>query len=136
MSNGSSELRQRLADYWSGHAPGLVAEDAVFHELGSGLDYHGTADIDAMLHWFYNVALDARAVPKKVILDESGEAAAVAGRVVGRHIGEFAGVPATGKEINVQLCVTYAIEGDRIREAWVYFNMPEFMRQVGAAPVA
>ena len=134
MANGSSGLRQRLADYWKGHAPDLIAEDAVFHELGSGLDYRGTDEINAMLHWFYNVAFDARAVPKKVILDEDESAAAVAGRVTGRHVGEFAGVPGTGKEINVQLCVTYAIDGGQVREAWVYFNTPEFMRQVGAAP--
>lgn len=134
MSDRSSELRKRLADYWSGHAPGLVADDAVFHDLASGRDFRGTTEINEMLHWFYNVAFDARAVPKKVILDDSESAAAVAGRVIGRHIGEFAGVPATGKEINVQLCVTYAIDGGQIREAWVYFNIPELMRQVGAAP--
>jgi hypothetical protein len=86
-----------------------------------------------MLHWFYNIALDARAEPKVIILDESTRAAAVAGRVVGRHIGEFAGVPPSNRDINVQLCVTYRLSEDQIKEAWVYFNLPEFLRQVGAS---
>lgn len=133
MTSGSSDLRQRLAGYWSGRAQDIVAEEAVFHDLASGRDFRGRREIGEMLHWFYNIAFDAQAVPKKVILDEAESAAAVAGRVVGRHVGEFAGVAPTNREISVQLCVTYALEGGQIREAWVYFNMPEFMRQVGAA---
>ena len=126
-------MRSRLAEYWRGHAPDLVSADAVFHDLSSGQDFAGSEAIKGMLHWFYNIAFDARAEPKIVILDESASAAAVAGRVIGRHIGEFAGVPPTNRDINVQLCVTYRIGDDRIQEAWVYFNLPEFLRQVGAA---
>ena len=127
-------MRERLKGYWRGHSPDLVAPDAVFHDLASGQDFAGLDAIGEMLHWFYNVAFDARAEPRIVILDEQIGAAAVAGRVIGRHTGEFAGVPATGRDIDVELCVTYALAGDQVREAWVYFNLPEFMRQVGAAP--
>jgi hypothetical protein len=129
----ANDMRSGLAEYWSGHAPDLISADAVFHDLSSGQDFAGAQQINGMLHWFYNVAFDARAEPKIVILDESSGAAAVAGRVVGRHVGEFAGVPPSNRDINVQLCVTYRIVDDQIQEAWVYFNLPEFLRQVGAA---
>lgn len=131
----SSGMRRKLWDYWSGHGSAdVIAEDAVFHELASKRDYRGKAEIGEMFHWFYEVALDAHSVPRKLILDEEEDAVAIAGRVIGRHTGEFAGVPATGKEINVHMCVTYALRDGQIREAWIYFNVPEFLRQVGAAP--
>lgn len=128
----ADDMRERLAAYWRGHEPDIVADDAVFHDLSSGQDFRGREAIGQMLHWFYNVALDARAEPRIVILDEAQSAAAVAGRVIGRHTGDFAGVPPSGRDVNVQLCVTYALRGNSIREAWVYFNVPEFLRQVGA----
>jgi hypothetical protein len=31
----------------------------------------------------------------------------VKGDFVGKHIGEFAGIPATGKDVRVPLCVVY-----------------------------
>ena len=126
-------MRERLTAYWSGHAEELIADDAVFHDLSSGQDFPGREAVGQMLHWFYNVAFDARAEPKRVILDEETGFAAVEGRVVGRHIGDFAGVPGTGSDIDVALCVIYALSGAQVHEAWVYFNVPEFMRQVGAA---
>lgn len=128
------DMRKRLWDYWAEHTAGMVADDAVFHELGSGRDFRGSDEIDGMFQWFYHVAFDAHAVPKKVIYDEQEGSAAVAGRIIGRHIGEFAGVPATNQEINVRMCVTYALRDGKISEAWVYFNTPEFLRQVGAVP--
>ena len=128
----ASDLRARLDGYWRGHSPDIVADDAVFHDLASGQDFKGREEIGQMLHWFYNIAFDAQAVPSIVILDEEAGSAAVAGRVIGRHVGDFAGVPGTGREVNVRLCVTYRLAGDQIKEAWVYFNVPEFLRQVGA----
>ena len=127
------DMRSQLAEYWRGHAPGLVSNDALFHDLASGQDFAGLDAINGMLHWFYNIAFDAHAEPRIVILDEQAGSAAVAGRVIGRHIGEFAGVPASDRDINVQLCVTYRLGDNQIKEAWVYFNLPEFLRQVGAA---
>ncbi len=52
---------------------------------------------------------------------------------MGKHIGEFAGIPATGKDVKVPLCVVYDLENDRIKRGRVYFEMPVSMRQLGVS---
>jgi predicted ester cyclase len=52
--------------------------------------------------------------------------------VVGKHIGEFAGIPATGgKEFRVPLCVVYDVEDDQIKRARIYFEIPALLAQLG-----
>jgi predicted ester cyclase len=50
---------------------------------------------------------------------------------VGKHIGEFAGIPATGKEFRVPLCVVYDLKDDLIKRARIYFEMPALLAQLG-----
>jgi predicted ester cyclase len=51
---------------------------------------------------------------------------------VGRHIGEFAGVAATNRDVRVPLCVVYDVESDKIKRGRVYFEIPALMAQLGA----
>ena len=53
------------------------------------------------------------------------------GLFVGKHIGEFAGVPATNKDVRIPLLVVYDVENDQINRARVYFMMSSFFAQVG-----
>jgi predicted ester cyclase len=49
---------------------------------------------------------------------------------VGTHIGEFAGVPATGRTVRVPLCVVYDLEAGTITRARVYLELPVLLRQL------
>jgi predicted ester cyclase len=51
---------------------------------------------------------------------------------VGTHVGEFAGVPATGRRVRVPLAVAYDLADGRITKGRVYFEIPAFLAQVGA----
>ena len=51
--------------------------------------------------------------------------------IVGRHIGEFAGVPATNRQVRVPVCVVYDLERDMIKRARVYLEIPVLMKQLG-----
>ncbi len=55
----------------------------------------------------------------------------VEGDFVGKHIGEFAGIPATGKDVCVPLCVVYDLVNDQIKQGRVYFEMPALLQQLG-----
>jgi len=57
--------------------------------------------------------------------------AVVEGDFVGKHIGEFAGIPATGKNVRVPICVVYDLENDKIKRGRVYFEMPALLQQLG-----
>jgi predicted ester cyclase len=83
-----------------------------------------------MLHYIYHVAFEARAETRNMVFAD-GQAVLEAD-FVGKHIGEFAGVPATGKTVRVPLCVVYDLVNDRIARGRVYFEVPAFLKQVGA----
>jgi predicted ester cyclase len=68
------------------------------------------------------VAFDADTETTGMIIGDGK--AMVEGYVTGKHIGEFAGIPATGKDIRVPICVSYDLENDQIKRARIYFEMP------------
>ena len=86
------------------------------------------------------VALEFMPKPARVAFDATAETtntifadgkAVVEGDFVGRHVGEFAGIPATNKDVRVPMCVVYDLEYDQIKRGRVYFEMPVLLRQLG-----
>jgi predicted ester cyclase len=59
--------------------------------------------------------------------------AVLEGIFTGKHIGEFAGIPATHKEVRVPLCVVYGLENDLIQAGLVYLEMTVMMQQLGVS---
>lgn len=110
----------------------MMASDVVFTMMATGEETKTPAGILAMLHHFYHVAFDATADIKNTLFDDGK--ALVEGDVVGKHIGEFAGIPPTGKDIRVPICVVYDLEHDQIKRARIYLEIPVLMRQLGVAP--
>jgi steroid delta-isomerase-like uncharacterized protein len=120
-----------MRKYWdSGHTDAsMMADDVVFTMMATGDETRGPEAVLQMLHWFYHVAFYARAeTTSKIVTDGQ---AVIEADVVGRHIGEFAGVPATGKEFRVPPCVVYDMEDDQIKGARIYFEVPALMAQLG-----
>ena len=56
------------------------------------------------------------------------------GTFVGRHTGDFMGIPPTGKDVRVPLCVTYDLRDGRIAAGRIYFEVPALLAQLGVAP--
>jgi steroid delta-isomerase-like uncharacterized protein len=109
----------------------MMAEDVVFTIMATGQEHHGCDGVLAMLNYFYHIAFDASATTRTVLFGENN--ALAEGVFVGKHIGEFAGIPATGKDVSVPLCVIYDLENDRIKHGRVYFEMPMLMQQLGVS---
>jgi len=127
--NDVLSLTQRnMQDYMQTHDVQYVAEDAVFKNMATGEVYKGRSDIEAMLHYMYHVAFDAKAETTNQIITE--EKALLEGFFRGTHIGSFAGIPPTNKEVNVPLCVTYDIEGGFINEARIYMPVNLLLQQL------
>ena len=114
----------------SGHTDlSIVADDVVFTNMATGDEYRGHEGIRQMLHYIYHVAFDATAEQRNLIVGESQ--AVFEADFVGKHLAEFAGVPATGKRVRVPLCVVYDLERDQIKRGRVYWEVPAFLKQVG-----
>ena len=109
----------------------MMADDVVFTMMATGEETKTPAGVLAMLHHFYHVAFDATADIKNSALDDGK--ALVEGDIIGKHIGEFAGIPATNKDFRVPICVVYDLENDQIKRARIYFELPVLMQQLGVA---
>lgn len=107
----------------------MLADDVVFTIMGTGQEHHGKEGVLGMLNYFYHIAFDATAETKNTIFAD--QQAVVEGDFVGKHIGEFAGIPATQKDVRVPLCVVYDLENDKIKRGRVYFEMPALLQQLG-----
>lgn len=106
----------------------MMADDVVFTHMATGDEHHGPDEVSQMLNFIYHTAFDAEAELKNLFFAE-GKAVFEAD-FVGKHIGEFAGIPATNKNVRIPLCVVYDLENDQIKRARVYFEMPVFFSQV------
>ena len=109
----------------------MMADDVVFTMMATGEETKTPAGVLAMLHHFYHVAFDATADIKNSAFDDGK--ALVEGDIIGKHIGEFAGIPATNKDFRVPICVVYDLENDQIKRGRIYFEVPVLMQQLGVA---
>ena len=107
----------------------MMANDVVFTSMATGQEYHEPEGILQMLNYFYRIAFDATATLKNLVVED--QKAIAEWDFIGRHTGEFAGIPATGKDVRVPLCVAYDLEHDQIKRGRFYFEMPALLQQLG-----
>ena len=96
--------------------------------MGTGEETRGREAIGGMLNYIYHVAFDAHAETISYLVTE--DRAMLEGYFIGRHIGEFAGIAATNREVKVPLCVTYELENGLIKSGRVYMLGDVMMRQL------
>ena len=127
----TESTRKIMTQYFASEhsAVSMMAEDVVFTIMATGQEHTGPEGVMQMLQYFYQIAFEATAEAKNTIIADGQ--AVWEGDFVGRHIGEFAGVPATGKDVRVPLCVVYDLGNDQIKRGRVYFEMPALMAQLG-----
>ena len=126
----SIESTQKVMEsYLRGHRIDAVAVDAVFTVMATGQEAKGREAIAQLLDYFYHQAFDATAEERNLVIGDGG--AVLEADFTGKHIGEFAGVAASGKEVHVPLCVAYELQGDQIAKARIYFETDAFRQQVG-----
>ncbi len=106
----------------------MMAEDVVFKHMASGEEYHGVKEVQNMLNYTYHIVFNAHAEKKNMIF--SDKQAVLEADFIGKHVGEFAGIPATNKDVRVPLCVIYDLEDDKIKKARIYFELPAMIEQI------
>jgi steroid delta-isomerase-like uncharacterized protein len=63
-----------------------------------------------------------------------GDKVASQGRMRGTHTGDFMGIPATGKAIDITYIDIWRIENGKAMENWVQLDMMGLMQQLGVIP--
>jgi steroid delta-isomerase-like uncharacterized protein len=51
--------------------------------------------------------------------------------ISGTHLGEWRGLPATGRHVRFPLCAVYTFDGDRLAGEKIYYDRATVLRQVG-----
>lgn len=63
-----------------------------------------------------------------------GDRVATRGYFTGTHKGEFNGIPATGKSVQVKYIDVWRLENGKAVENWVQMDMVGLMQQLGVMP--
>ena len=122
---------KNMEEFFKTHNPIFVAENAVFKDMTTGQEVSGRKAIGDMLQYMYHVAFDAKAVMSNTVVTDSN--AVLEASFEGKHIGEFAGIPATNKQVSVPLCVTYDLNKDGlIQNGRIYMLTDVMMQQLKA----
>jgi len=110
----------------------VLADDFVDHEEIPGLAPTKEGVI-ALFRMYIAAFPDLRMDPEDVLA--SGDKVVARIRATGTHKGEFMGMPATGKSIDVQGIDIIRLDDDgRAREHWGVFDVMKMMQQLGAVP--
>jgi len=107
----------------------IMADDVVFTLMATGDEHKTPAGVQGMLQYLYDVAFDATTETTNLVIADNQ--AVWEGYFIGKHVGEFNGIPATGKDVRVPICVSYDIENDQIKRARIYFELPVMLQQLG-----
>ena len=109
-----------------------VAEDFVEHEEMPGLE-PSKEGVKQLFHMYRAAFPDLRMEAEDVIA--SGNKVVARVRATGTHQGEFMGMPATGRSVDVQLIDIIRFGDDGLaHEHWGVFDALKMMQQLGAIP--
>jgi|SoiMetStandDraft_2_1073263.scaffolds.fasta_scaffold217890_1 steroid delta-isomerase-like uncharacterized protein len=89
----------------------------------------GRADIERIYRVWFNAFPDLMLSAEDLLVD--GDRAALLGRVVGTHSGEFFGMPATGRHIEVSFAFVYRFENGQIAHERRILDFTGLLIQIG-----
>ena len=123
--------RKTMMSYWNAEHgdASTLAQDVVYTMMATGDEYKGPKGVLELLNSMYHVAFEATANTRVTLFGDNN--AMLEADFVGKHIGEYAGIPATGKDVHVPLCVVYSLENDLIKSARIYLEIPALLQQLG-----
>jgi predicted ester cyclase len=95
------------------------ADDVVVALVGSDQGAEGPDDVEAWIDYLHREAFEARPELKNMFCADGKATAEV--DFVAKHIGEFGGIAATGREVRLPYSVVYDLEGEKIKALRIYY---------------
>jgi predicted ester cyclase len=105
------------------------ADDMEFAIMGTDQQSRGARAAEDAIRYLHEIAFDAAPEVANLLADDRG--GALEAVFVGSHIGEFAGVGATGNEVRVPYSVFYDVDADKITALRIYMGMDQLLAQIG-----
>jgi steroid delta-isomerase-like uncharacterized protein len=110
----------------------LVTDDLVDHEEGMPGQPEGKEGVRFFVNAMRGAFSDLKATCD-VTLD-SGDLACARVTITGKHTGEFMGVPASDKSVEIESIDIIRIEDGKCAEHWGVTDIMGLMQQLGAIP--
>jgi steroid delta-isomerase-like uncharacterized protein len=120
--------KHSVESYFETHDVKYLADDPVFINMATGEETRGKEAVAELLHFVYHVAFDAKAVIRNKII--TGKHAVLEFTITGKHIGEFAGVPPTNREVEIPCTIFYDLHHGFIKTARIYMMLNVLMQQI------
>ena len=110
------------------------ADEVTFTLMGAGQEVKGRTEVEQFIRYFHEQAFDAEPILKNTVVAD--DQAALEANFVGTHTGDFLGVAATGRQVDVPYAVLYDLDGGKITALRAYIPMDALMQQLGATPAS
>ena len=102
--------------------------------MPSSPDLHGSEGHNPLVTMFRTAFPDLHFTVEDQIAE--GDKVVTCWRATGTHRAEFAGIPATGKAVDVTAINIHRISDGQIQEAWLNWDVLGMMQQLGVVPPA
>ena len=119
-------FRDRDATWWDR----FIAPDFVRHDPGLDFEVRGPAGVAKLAEGLHGGLSDIDMRIDEVIAE--GDHVLARLRFQGRHTGEFQGVPATGKAVDIAVMDFFHVAGGRLAEHWALMDNLTMLKQIGA----
>ncbi len=134
-----TSLRQRREAIVNEHADAENRHDveatiATFHQPRyemNGVPSDGEQAVRELLHGLMDAFPDFHADGK---LRHADDAVIIEGLITGTHDGEWAGIPPTGRRIEVPVAAIFEFDEDRLLCEKVYMDVATLLTQIGVLP--
>jgi steroid delta-isomerase-like uncharacterized protein len=135
-----TSLHQRREAIVNQHADAENRHDveatiATFHQPRyevNGVPSDGAEAVRDLLQGMMDGLPDLRAELGK--MRHADDAVLVEGLITGTHDGEWAGIPPTGRRVEIPIVAIFEFDGDRLLCEKVYFDMATVLTQMGVLP--
>lgn len=119
-----------------GVADQIFAPDCVTHQLHSGAELVGVPrGPEAVKHhiaeWLRGFP-DLRFEVEQMIVE--GDVVVSRSVMRGTHLGNWLGIPPSGKNVSIRMVITHRVVNGRIAEDWVLVEALGFFQQLGLVP--
>jgi predicted ester cyclase len=108
------------------------SDDVIVSLVGTDQGAEGPDGAEGWIDYLHKEAFEARPELRSMIVSD-GQAAAEFD-FVGKHVGEFGGISATGRDVRVPYSAVYDLEGEKIGAVRIYLSMDLLMQQLGGTP--
>jgi predicted ester cyclase len=108
-----------------------LADDVALVLVESGDVTRGREAVRDMVVGLHTQTFAGRFVCTKLLCDDGS--AAIEAQLIGSHVAEFAGIPATGVPVTMTYSVVYDLADDRITELRAYLPLAAAIQHLQAA---